>query len=136
MRYLLDMNASKFILAICLTVLGGLVYATDLIISYKEGMARVGKQRKKLQLHEIGDTYKSATGIYMGGYLRGNAKADAYAIGYISNDLSVEKYWPLENTLLKFFTFKNDLYTLDYAGKTFYYANDQLQPGAWTFPAT
>ena len=130
------MNASKFILASCLTVLGGFVYAADLIISYKEGMARMGKQRKKLKLYEIGDTYKSATGIYMGGYLRGNAKSDAYAIGYISNDLSVEKYWPLENTFFKFFTFKNDLYILDYAGKTFFYANDQWKPGAWTFPAT
>ena len=128
------MRASKFLLSLLVATLCGLSNATDIITSYKDGTVRVGKQKKKLKIHRIGHTWQTATGVYLGGYVRESVKPDTYAIGYISHDLMEERFWPVKIPFRQFFTFKNDLYILDFAGNTFYKSNDEWKPGQWHFP--
>lgn len=70
----------------------------------------------------------------MGGYMRDRTGKDISTIGYISHDLKEEKYWPFETGFVQFFTFKDELYILDYVGNTFYKTNDGWHKAQWQFP--
>ncbi len=77
---------------------------------------KIGQIKKKLAIHDIGASFEVADGIYFSAYRLPRGNFEFNLAGYISKNLQEETYWPVSDSITRFFQFQGTVVGLAFDG--------------------